>query len=71
MKTKRILAILMGVAISMSLFIMPTPAADIEESHNHDHIEIIFEDENLSPELKEKATAYFLTNARRYIESSF
>ena len=60
MKTKRILAILMVVAISMSLFIMPTPAADIEESHNHDHIEIIFEDENLSPELKEKATAYFL-----------
>ena len=60
MKTKRFLVIVMVVAILMSFFIMPTPAADVEESHNHDHIEIIFEDENLSPELKEKATAYFL-----------
>lgn len=58
MKTKRFLAILMVIAISMSLFVMPASAAEEEESH--DHIEIYFEDENLSPEFKEKATAYFL-----------
>lgn len=58
MKTKRFLAIFMVIAISMSLFVMPTSAA--EEKECHDHIEVYFEDENLSPEFKEKATAYFL-----------
>lgn len=58
MKTKRFLAIFMIIAISMSLFVMPTSAA--EEKECHDHIEVYFEDENLSPEFKEKATAYFL-----------
>jgi hypothetical protein len=39
---------------------MPTSAAETEDTYNHDHIEIIFEDENLSEEFKAKATAYFL-----------
>lgn len=58
MKTK-ILAILMAAIISASLFAMPASAA--EDAHEeHTHIEIIFEDENVSPELKEKATAFYL-----------
>ena len=60
MKTKRFLAILMVVIISISLFAMPTSAAEVEEPHTH--IEVYFEDENLSEEFKEKATAYFLNN---------
>lgn len=61
MKTKRFLAILMVVIISISLFAMPTSAAEVEEPHAH--IEVYFEDENLSEEFKEKATAYFLNGA--------
>ena len=58
MKTKRFLAILMVVIISISLFAMPTSAAEVEEPHTH--IEVYFEDENLSEEFKAKATAHFL-----------
>ena len=58
MKIKRFLAILMVLAISVSLFAMPTSAAEVEEPHTH--IEVYFEDENLSEEFKAKATAYFL-----------
>ena len=53
MKTKRFLAILMVVIISISLFAMPTSAAEVEEPHTH--IEVYFEDETLSEEFKEKA----------------
>lgn len=60
MKTKRFLAILMVLAISVSLIVMPTSAAEAEDTHKHDHIEIYFEDENLSEEFKAEATAYFL-----------
>lgn len=58
---KRVLAILMVLAISVSLFAMPTSAAEVEEPHTH--IEVYFEDENLSEEFKTKATAYFLNGA--------
>ena len=61
MKIKRFLAILMVLAISVSLFAMPTSAAEVEEPHTH--IEVYFEDENLSEEFKAKATAYFLNGA--------
>lgn len=60
MKTKRFLAIIMVIAISISLFVIPTSAAEPEDTHNHDHIEIVFEDENLSEEFKAEVTAYFL-----------
>ncbi len=59
MNTKRFLALLMTLAISLSIFVLPVAA---EETCNHDHeeVEIIFVDENISDELKEKATAYLL-----------
>lgn len=60
MKIKRFLAMIMVLAISVSLFVIPTYASETDESHNHDHIEIYFADDNISPEIKEKATAYFL-----------
>ena len=43
MKTKRFLAVLMVLVVSMSLFAMPTSAAEIEEPHAH--IEVYFENE--------------------------
>lgn len=62
MKTKCFLAVFMVVIISISLFAMPTSAAEVEETHTH--IEVYFEDENLSEEFKEKATAYFLNGGQ-------
>ncbi len=61
MKTKRFLAILMVLALSASLFAMPASAAEVEEPHAH--IEVYFEDDNLSDDFKEKATAHFLNGA--------
>ena len=58
MKKNHILAMLMALAISVSLFIIPSTAADVDEPQAD--IEIHFEDENISEELKAKATAYFL-----------
>lgn len=62
MKTKRLVAMLIAIAIAMCLFVMPSSAAD-EAEQTHTNIEIIFEDENLSEEFKEKATAYFLNGS--------
>ena len=62
MKTKRLVAMLMAIAIAMCLFVMPSSAAD-EAEQTHTNIEIIFEDETLSEEFKAKATAYFLNGA--------
>ncbi len=70
MKTKRFLALLMVLAISVSLFVIPTSAAETENVNNHDHIEIYFEDENLSEEFKAKATAYFLNNGENAEDES-
>lgn len=61
MKTNRFIAMLMALIISLSLFVMPASATEVEEPHTH--IEIYFEDETLSEEFKEKATAYFLNGA--------
>lgn len=61
MKTKRFLAILMAAIISVSIFAMPSSAAEAEEPQAH--IEVYFEDDNLSEEFKAKATAYFLNGA--------
>lgn len=59
MKIKRLLAILMVVAISMCLFVMPSSAEAVVEETN---IEIYFEDENVSDELKAKAIAHFTSH---------
>ena len=61
MKTNRFIAMLMALAIITSLFVIPSSAIEAEEPHTH--IEIYFEDETLSEEFKEKATAYFLNGA--------
>ena len=61
MKTNRYLAMLMALAITISLFVIPASATEAEEPHTH--IEVYFEDETLSEEFKEKATAYFLNGA--------
>ena len=58
MKTKRFLAILMVLAISISIFAMPASAEEATDTHTH--IEVYFEDEGLSDEFKAKATAYFM-----------
>lgn len=56
MKTKRLLAILIVVAISMCIFLIPSSAeATLEETHT----EIYFYDENISDELKAKAIAFY------------
>lgn len=59
MKIKRLLAILMVVAISMCLFVMPSSAEAAGEETN---IEIYFEDENVSDELKAKAIEHFTSH---------
>ena len=64
MKTKRLFAMLMVIVISMCLFVIPSSAAD-EAEPAHTHIEVYFEDENLSEEFKAKATAYFLNGAAK------
>ena len=69
MKTKRILAMLMALAISVSLFTLPSTAAEVEDSHTH--IEIYFPDENVSEELKERATAHFLNGAENDDASTY
>ncbi len=61
MKKNRFLAMLMALAISVSLFVIPSTAVEVEEPQAD--IEIHFEDENISEELKAKATAYFLNGA--------
>ena len=62
MKTKRLVAMLIAIAIAMCLFVMPSSAAG-EAEHAHENIEIIFEDETLSEEFKARATAHFLNGA--------
>lgn len=58
MKKTRFLAILLVFAISISIFAIHSSAADeVEEAY----IEIIFLDENVSDEFKEKATAHLLS----------
>lgn len=59
MKTNRILAILLVLVISMTVFITPASA---EEAHDHGDIEIIFLDENLSDETKERITECLLND---------
>ena len=68
MKTKRFLAILMTIVVSMTFLTMPSSATEVEETQSH--ITIIFEDENLSDEFKERATAYFLNGEENNDNSS-
>ena len=56
MKTKKILSLIIAVAMLACMFIMPANAAETEA---HDHIEIIIENENISEETKEKIIAFY------------
>ena len=56
MKTKKILALILAMAMTACIFIMPANAAEAE---THEHIEIIIENENISEETREKIMAHF------------
>lgn len=56
MKTKKILSLVIAIAILGCMFIMPTNAAETEA---HEHIEIIIENENISDETREKIIAFY------------
>ena len=65
MKIKRLLAALLAAAVSLSIFAVPSFAA--EEAHNH--TEIIFHEE-ASAKIKDKAIAYFLSGAHENDDDS-
>lgn len=56
MKTKKIISLILAIAISACIFIMPANAAETEA---YEHIEIIIENENISEETKEKIIAFY------------
>lgn len=56
MKTKKLLSIILAIAILGCIFIMPANANDAEEL---EHIEIIIVNQDLSEETKEKAFAFY------------
>ena len=56
MKTKKMLAIILAIAMTACIFIMPANAAEAE---THEHIEIIIENEDISEETREKIMAHF------------
>lgn len=56
MKTKKILSLILAVAILACIFIMPANAA---EKETHNHIEIIIVNDDISEKTKEKAIAFY------------
>ena len=56
MKTKKILSLILAIAVLGCMFIMPANAAEAE---THEHFEIIIVNENISEETKEKAIAFY------------
>ncbi len=56
MKTKKILSLILAIAMFACIFIMP---ANAEETGTDEHIEIIIVNENISKETKEKAIAFY------------
>ena len=57
MKTKKILSLVIAIAILGCMFIMPTNAAETEA---HEHIEIIIENENISEETRSKIIDFYI-----------
>lgn len=66
MKTKRVFSFLITLAILFCVVIIP---ANAEEVENHNHIEIIIENENISEETKTKIIAFY-TNGGEESEGS-
>lgn len=56
MKTKRILSLVLAIALLACIFIMPANATETEAD---EHIEIIIVNENISEETKAKAIAFY------------
>lgn len=56
MKTKKLLSIILAIAILSCLFIMPANAA---ETDAHEHFEIIIVNEDISEETKEKIITFY------------
>lgn len=59
MKIKKILSVIFAIAMLVSIFTMPTNAANTVETEVHEHMEIIIDDENISDETKEKIIAFY------------
>ncbi len=56
MKTKKILALVLAIAMLSCIFIMPANAAEAE---THEHFEIIIENEDISEETREKIIVFY------------
>lgn len=56
MKTKKILSLILAIAMLVCVFIIPVNAAEAE---TQGHIEIIFVNQNISEKTKEKAIAFY------------
>ncbi len=56
MKTKKLLALTLAICTLLTLFIMPVGAAD---EHNHEEIEIVILNDDISEEAKAKIYAYY------------
>ena len=56
MKTKKLLSLILAIAVLSCMFIMPANAAETE---THEHFEIIIVNDNISEETKEKAIAFY------------
>ncbi len=57
MKTKKLLALVLALTTLLTVFIIPVGAT--EEEHNHQDIEIVILNEDISEEAKEKLYAYY------------
>ena len=57
MKTKKLLALILALTTLLTVFIIPVGAT--EEEHNHEDIEIVILNEDLSEEAKAKLYAYY------------
>lgn len=57
MKTKKIISLILAIAISACIFIMPANATETESDEN---IEIIIVNQNISEETKEKAIVFYI-----------
>lgn len=56
MKTKKFFSLILALATLLCAVIIPANAAETE---NHEHIEIIIENENISEETREKIIAFY------------
>lgn len=63
MKTRKLLALILALCTILSLSIIPVGAA---EEHNHDEIEVVILNEDISEEAKEKIIAYYMNGEHEH-----